>query len=160
MQRRQMVKKTAAFLIVFALFGLCLSGISQEKAQGKAPVFYIEVDGIINPATAKFITDSIDQATEKGGQCLIVELDTPGGLMESMRLIVKKILGSNIPVIVYVAPRGARAASAGVFITMAAHIAVMSPGTHIGAAHPVTIGGEGKESKTMTDKVVNDTVSY
>jgi len=155
-----MVKKTAAFLIVFALFGLCLSGISQEKAQGKAPVFYIEVDGIINPATAKFITDSIDQATEKGGQCLVVELDTPGGLMESMRLIVKKILGSSIPVIVYVAPRGARAASAGVFITMAAHIAVMSPGTHIGAAHPVTIGGEGKESKTMTDKILNDTVSY
>ena len=79
--------------------------------------------------------------------------------MESMRLIVKKILTSNIPIIVYVAPSGARAASAGVFITMAAHIAVMAPSTHIGAAHPVSLG-EGKESKTMEEKIVNDTVSY
>jgi len=79
--------------------------------------------------------------------------------MESMRIIVKKILTANIPVIVYVAPRGARAASAGVFITMSAHIAVMAPSTHIGAAHPVSLG-EGKENKTMTEKILNDTVSY
>jgi membrane-bound serine protease (ClpP class) len=76
-----------------------------------------------------------------------------------MRIIVKKILASNIPIIVYVAPGGARAASAGVFITLAAHIAVMAPGTHIGAAHPVTLGAEGKESKTMMEKVVNDAVA-
>jgi membrane-bound serine protease (ClpP class) len=75
-------------------------------------------------------------------------------------MIVKKELSSTIPIIVYVAPSGARAASAGVFVTMAAHIAVMAPGTHIGAAHPVTLGAEGKESKTMTEKIVNDTVSY
>jgi membrane-bound serine protease (ClpP class) len=117
------------------------------------------VDGIINPVSSKFIIESIDQATEKGAQCLIIQLDTPGGLMESMRLIVKKILTANIPVIVYVSPSGARAASAGVFITMAAHIAVMAPSTHIGAAHPVSLG-EGKESKTMGEKIVNDTVSY
>jgi len=128
-------------------------------AQEKAPVSFIEVDGIINPATANFITDSIDQATQNGAQCLIIQLDTPGGLMESMRIIVKKILASNIPIIVYVAPGGARAASAGVFITLSAHIAVMAPGTHIGAAHPVTLGGEGKESKTMMEKVVNDAVA-
>ena len=128
-------------------------------AQEKAPVSFIEVDGIINPATAKFITDSIDQATQQGAQCLIIQLDTPGGLMESMRIIVKKILASNIPIIVYVAPSGARAASAGVFITLSAHIAVMAPSTHIGAAHPVTLGAEGKESKTMTEKVVNDAVA-
>ncbi|MDP3017437.1 MAG: nodulation protein NfeD, partial [Deltaproteobacteria bacterium] len=96
---------------------------------------------------------------EKGAQCLIIQLDTPGGLMESMRLIIKKIMTSAIPVIVYVSPSGGRAASAGVFITMAAHIAVMAPGTHIGAAHPVSLG-EGKESKTMSEKIVNDTVSY
>jgi membrane-bound serine protease (ClpP class) len=133
----------------------------QGKTQDKPPVYTIEVDGIINPPTGKFITDSIDEATQQGAQCLIIQLDTPGGLMESMRLIVKKILASNIPIIVYVAPKGARAASAGVFITMAAHIAVMAPGTHIGAAHPVTLGGgEGKENKTMTEKIVNDTVSY
>ncbi len=142
---------TILFSLVFGVLG---------QSQDKAPVFTIEVDGIINPATAKFITDSIDEAAQKGGQCLIIQLDTPGGLMESMRLIVKKILASNIPIIVYVAPKGARAASAGVFITMAAHIAVMAPGTHIGAAHPVTLGAEGKENKTMTEKILNDTVSY
>ncbi|MBM4324036.1 MAG: nodulation protein NfeD, partial [Deltaproteobacteria bacterium] len=128
-------------------------------SQEKAPIYAIEVDGIINPATAKFIIQSIDQATENGAQCLIIQLDTPGGLMESMRIIVKKILNSSIPVVVYVSPGGARAASAGVFITMAAHIAVMAPSTHIGAAHPVSLG-EGKESKTMSEKIVNDTVSY
>jgi membrane-bound serine protease (ClpP class) len=145
------------FLFVLPLFSFGILGHSQEKS----PVFFIEVDGIINPATAKFITESIDEATQQGGQCLIIQLDTPGGLMESMRTIVKKELSSNIPIIVYVAPSGARAASAGVFITMAANIAVMAPGTHIGAAHPVTLGGgEEKESKTMTEKIVNDTVSY
>ncbi|MDI6761769.1 MAG: nodulation protein NfeD [Thermodesulfobacteriota bacterium] len=145
------------FLFVFLLFGLFigLPAYSQEKA----PVYVIEVDGIINPATSKFIVESIDQATEKGAQCLIIQLDTPGGLMDSMRLIVKKILTSSIPIIVYVSPSGGRAASAGVFITMSAHIAVMAPGTHIGAAHPVSLG-EGKESKTMSEKIVNDTVSY
>ena len=137
---------------------LLISGTTGQ-CQDKGPVFYIEVDGIINPATAKFITDSIDQASEEGGQCLIIELDTPGGLMDSMRNIVKKILASKIPIIVYVAPQGARAASAGVFITLASHVAVMAPGTNIGAAHPVTLGAESKESKTMTEKIVNDTVS-
>jgi membrane-bound serine protease (ClpP class) len=147
-------------LIIFSvmLTALLISGTTGQ-CQDKGPIFYIEVDGIINPATAKFITDSIDQASKEGGQCLIIELDTPGGLMDSMRNIVKKILASNIPIIVYVAPRGARAASAGVFITLASHVAVMAPGTNIGAAHPVTLGAEGKESKTMTEKIVNDTVS-
>jgi membrane-bound serine protease (ClpP class) len=140
-------------LIFFLLLGIV--GHTQEKA----PIYFIEVDGIINPATAKFMTESIDQATQQGAQCLIIQLDTPGGLMESMRVIVKKILTSTIPVIVYVGPRGARAASAGVFITMSAHIAVMAPSTHIGAAHPVSLG-EGKESKTMGEKIINDTVSY
>jgi membrane-bound serine protease (ClpP class) len=151
--------KKYKFLIFFFFLIFSSIFIIQGKTQDKAPIFTIEVDGIINPPTAKFIIDSIDEATKEGGQCLIIQLDTPGGLMESMRLIVKKILTSNIPVIVYVSPKGARAASAGVFITMAAHIAAMAPGTHIGAAHPVTLGAEGKESKTMTDKIVNDTVS-
>jgi membrane-bound serine protease (ClpP class) len=144
-------------MICFLLFlTLAVPGHSEEKA----PVFIAEVEGIINPATAKFIIESIDQAVKEGGQCLIIELDTPGGLMDSMRNIVKKILASPIPIIVYVGPSGARAASAGVFITMSAHIAVMAPGTHIGAAHPVTLGAEGKESKTMSEKILNDTVSY
>jgi membrane-bound serine protease (ClpP class) len=149
-------------LFILSLFSFGILGHSQERS----PVFFIEVDSIINPATAKFITDSIDEATQQGGQCLIIQLDTPGGLMESMRIIVKKELSSTIPIIVYVAPSGARSASAGVFITMAANIAVMAPGTHIGAAHPVLggapapLGGEEKVDKTMMEKIVNDTVSY
>ncbi|HMK51427.1 MAG TPA: nodulation protein NfeD [Thermodesulfobacteriota bacterium] len=154
-----MLKKYKALLILLILFSFASAG--EIPSQEKSPVYTIEVDGIINPATAKFIVDSIDQAAQEGAQCLIIQLDTPGGLMESMRIIVKKMLASTIPIIVYVAPSGARAASAGVFITMAANIAVMAPGTHIGAAHPVMMGGgEGKESKTMTEKIVNDTVSY
>ena len=143
-------------ILCFIFFASTIPAHAQEKA----PVFVAEVEGIINPATAKFIIESIDQAVQEGGQCLIIELDTPGGLMDSMRSIVKKILSSPIPIIVYVGPSGARAASAGVFITISAHIAVMAPGTHIGAAHPVTLGAEGKESKTMSEKIVNDTVSY
>ena len=151
--------KKYKLLIFISIFSLLLPfGIRGQTEKG--PVYTIEVDGIINPATAKFIIDSIDEATQQGAQCLIIQLDTPGGLMESMRIIVKKELASTIPIIVYVAPGGARAASAGVFVTMAANIAVMAPGTPIGAAHPVTLGGgEGKESKTMTEKIVNDTVA-
>jgi membrane-bound serine protease (ClpP class) len=148
--------KVLLLLSIFFLFVF----VPAIRGQEKAPVFTIEVDAIINPATAKFILDSIDEATQQGAQCLIIKLDTPGGLLESTRMIVKKELASTIPIIVYVAPGGARAASAGVFVTMAGHIAVMAPGTHIGAAHPVTMGGEGKESKTMTEKIVNDTVAF
>jgi len=154
-----MLKKYKLLIFLSICFLLLPFGIRGQTE--KEPVYTIEVDGIINPATAKFIIDSIDEATQQGAQCLIIQLDTPGGLMESMRIIVKKELASTIPIIVYVAPGGARAASAGVFVTMAANIAVMAPGTHIGAAHPVTLGGgEGKESKTMTDKIVNDTVAF
>lgn len=154
-----MKNHVVSVLIASIWVSFFISWVGMAQGQEKPPIFIIEVDGIINPATAKFITESIDQATENGAQCLIIQLDTPGGLMESMRSIVKKMLTASIPVIVYVSPSGARAASAGVFITMAAHIAVMAPGTHIGAAHPVSLG-EGKESKTMSEKIVNDTVSY
>jgi membrane-bound serine protease (ClpP class) len=153
------LKRFNALIYLFVFFLLFIASGIPGDAEEKAPIYSIEVDAIINPATAKFIVDSIDQATQQGAQCLIIQLDTPGGLMESMRMIVNKILASKIPIIVYVAPGGARAASAGVFITIAAHIAVMAPGTHIGAAHPVTLGAEGKESKTMTEKVVNDAVA-
>ena len=151
--------KRNKLLLILSIFSV-LAFVAEVPSQERAPIFTIEVDAIINPATAKFILDSIDNATQQGAQCLIIKLDTPGGLLESTRMIVKKELASTIPIIVYVAPSGARAASAGVFVTMAANIAVMAPGTHIGAAHPVTMGGEGKESKTMTEKIVNDTVAF
>jgi len=117
------------------------------------------VDSIINPVVAEFIEESINKSVKDGAQCLIIQLDTPGGLDLSMRKIVKAILNSEIPIIVYVSPSGARAASAGVMITLAGNIAVMAPGTNIGAAHPVTMGGK-KPDKEMEQKIVNDAVAY
>jgi membrane-bound serine protease (ClpP class) len=128
-------------------------------SSGSNTVNLIEVDGIINPVSAEYIVDSIRTTEQESAQCLIIKLDTPGGLDTSMRQIIKKILNTSVPVIVYVAPDGARAASAGVLITMAAHVAAMAPGTNIGAAHPVSMGGE-KMSREMSEKVENDAVAY
>lgn len=116
-------------------------------------------EGVINPVAAEYLHDALTSAQETSAHALIIKLDTPGGLDTSMRLIVKDITSAAIPVIVFVAPSGGRAASAGVFITMAAHIAAMTPGTNIGAAHPVAMGG-GEMDKTMKEKVENDAVAY
>ncbi|GBD97856.1 MAG TPA: nodulation protein NfeD [Nitrospirae bacterium] len=124
----------------------------------EADITVITVEGIVNPVMSEFISKRIDQAVMEKAEALVIELDTPGGLDTSMRLIVKKIIASQVPVVVYVSPSGARAASAGVFITLAAHIAAMAPGTNIGAAHPVGMGG--KMDKTMAEKVVNDAAAY
>lgn len=123
-----------------------------------ADVIVITVDGVVNPVMSEFITRSIDHAEENQDELLVIELDTPGGLDTSMRSIVKKIIASTVPVVVYVAPSGARAASAGVFITLAAHVSAMAPGTNIGAAHPVGVGS--KMDKTMAEKAVNDAAAY
>lgn len=121
----------------------------------------IKIDGIINPIVADFISKAVTSSSDDGAKALVIELDTPGGLDLSMRSIVKDILNAEIPVIVYVHPSGARAASAGVMITMAAHVAAMTPGTNIGAAHPVNLGAGGQEmDETMKEKVVNDMVAY
>lgn len=118
----------------------------------------ITVDGVINPVASEFITKSIRNAAKRNVEALVIELDTPGGLDTSMRSIVKEIVGSDVSVVVFVSPSGARAASAGVFITLAAHVAAMAPGTNIGAAHPVGIGE--KMDKTMAEKVTNDAAAY
>jgi membrane-bound serine protease (ClpP class) len=130
-----------------------------------ARVCLSKVDGAIGPATASYIARSVDEAQSKGVQCLIIELNTPGGLLDSTRVIVQKLLGSTVPVVVYVAPTGATAASAGCFITLAANVAAMAPATTIGAAHPVTLGGlpsgdQSKPDQTMTQKLENFAVSY
>ncbi len=119
----------------------------------------IELEGIINPGTAQFVTRGLKQAESSEHSLVIIRMDTPGGLDTSMRSIVKAILNASLPVVVYVAPRGARAASAGVMITIAAHVAAMAPQTNIGAAHPVSAGGK-EINKTMSEKVVNDMVAY
>lgn len=118
----------------------------------------ITVSDAIGPAVAEFVQTGIREAEQQDSRCLIVRLDTPGGLVGSMRDIVMAILASRIPIVVYVTPSGARAASAGVMITMAADVAVMTPGTNIGAAHPV--GGGVDSSETMSKKVVNDMVAH
>jgi membrane-bound serine protease (ClpP class) len=125
--------------------------------QGEALI--IDLEGPINPATANFLTRGIEDAEKSDAIVAIVRLDTPGGLASSMRTMVKAIMNSRVPVVVYVAPRGAGAASAGVMVTEAAHVAAMAPGTNIGAAHPVSAGGKDIE-KTMSEKVVNDMASY
>ncbi len=121
-------------------------------------VILLKIDGAINPASAAFIERGIESAADKNAECLIIEMNTPGGLLESTRNIVSAILDSKIPIVVYVAPSGAHAGSAGVFVTMAAHIAAMAPGTNIGAAHPVDM--QGKMDSVMAEKVTNDAAAF
>ncbi len=135
------------------------------SAADGAVIHRIRVDGIINPVSSEFIIKSVNRAENRNAAVLLIELDTPGGLLEATRDIVQRFLAAKVPIIVYVSPSGARAGSAGVFITLAAHIAVMAPGTNIGAAHPVTIGGGGMpgggepdstSKSVMNDKMTND----
>lgn len=137
------------------LFQLCTSAGS--LAAGEAMI--IDLEGPINPATAAFVTRGLEKAEDKDAAVCIIRVDTPGGLASSMRTIVKAILNASVPVVVYVGPSGAGAASAGVMVTVAGHIAAMAPGTNIGAAHPVGAGGQDIQ-KTMSEKVVNDMAAY
>ncbi|MDO9541403.1 MAG: nodulation protein NfeD [Kiritimatiellia bacterium] len=123
-------------------------------------VLVARVNGAISPVSAKFITEAIEQAETEKAVCLIIELDTPGGLDDSMRVIIKRMLVSKVPVVVYVAPSGSRAASAGAFITIAAHVAAMAPGTAIGAAHPVSLMQSGPMDTNMNAKVTHDAAAY
>lgn len=123
-------------------------------------IHLIKVDGVINPVSAEYIIQAIENAENENAELLVVEMDTPGGLMESMHQIVKRILASEVPVAVFVSPPGSRAGSAGVFITMAAHIAAMAPGTNIGSAHPVNLGGGQDTSQVMQDKIINDAIAH
>jgi len=121
-------------------------------------VISMKIDGSINPASADFIHDGIQKANREKAECIIIHLNTPGGLLKSTRGIVSDILESPVPVVVYVSPGGAQAGSAGVFITLAAHIAAMAPGTNIGAAHPVTL--QNQMDSTMNEKVTNDAAAF
>jgi membrane-bound serine protease (ClpP class) len=121
-------------------------------------VISIKIDGSINPVTAEYIHQGIEKATSENATCLLIHLNTPGGLLKSTRVIVGDILESRIPVIVYVSPAGAHAGSAGVFITLAADVAAMAPGTNIGAAHPVTM--QGASDSIMNNKSTNDAAAF
>jgi membrane-bound serine protease (ClpP class) len=148
--------KTKLFLLTLML---CLFAFAHPVYAAENSVYIVKVADAISPGIAEFISQGITTAEENDAACVIIQLDTPGGLAESMRIIVQRILNSKVPVAVYVAPSGARAASAGVMITMAADIAAMAPGTNIGAAHPV--GGGGKDIEgAMSEKVINDMVAH
>ena len=139
-----------------------------EKSYSVSKVLAAAYSGVITPAAAEFMGGAIDRANEEKYDLLVLELDTPGGLDGSMRDTIKRMLASKVPVAVFVYPQGARAASAGVFITMAAHLAAMAPGTNIGAAHPVMLGSmpsisggkDGGKKDPMEDKVLNDASAY
>ena len=160
------------FLLSAFLFGFIYVSAPPTQSSDRVVVAIRIAAEAITPVSAGFIERALAEATESRAVCLVIELDTPGGLMESTRDIVKNILASSVPVVVYVAPSGARAASAGVFITLSAHVAAMAPATHIGAAHPVQIGqAPGRPSEqepgeptsgrdVMEDKIVNDASAW
>src|SRR5215467_2108994 len=145
---------------------VCLAGMATPNAFGTTEkVSLIRIDGAIGPATASYVSRSIDEARAQDVQCLVIQLNTPGGLLDSTQTIVQKFLGSPLPIVVYVAPTGSTATSAGCFITVAASVAAMAPATTIGAAHPVTLGGapsggDQKLDDTMKQKLENFSVSY
>ncbi len=152
--------KTVRLLILSVIAILSAAAINVQAASSSICV--LQVEGTINPVLVDYVERGIEQAEEDNAVACIIQLDTPGGLDTAMRDIIKEIVNADVPVVVYVSPAGARAASAGAFITMAAHVAVMAPNTSIGSASPVSIGAEGEQemSETMEKKVVNDAAAY
>ncbi len=149
-------KILSLILLITSAFSVYQNVIGDNSLKSK--IIVITIDGSINPASAEYINSGIKKAKEQNAECLIIKLNTPGGLLKSTRVIVSNILNSDVPIVVYVAPSGSQAASAGVFVTLAAHIAIMSPGTNIGAAHPVTLQGE--RDSIMNEKATNDAAAF
>ena len=159
-----MAKRSKSMLLKFCLFsffGFSIPLLLLPTPADSAPteILIIDLEGPINPGTANYVVRGLENAVNMGASLAVIRLDTPGGLASSMRTMVKAILNSPVPVVVYVGPRGAGAASAGVMVTVAGHVAAMAEGTNIGAAHPVN--ADGKDiGGTMNEKVVNDMASY
>ncbi len=145
--------------ITFVFF--CILGLPAElqAKNASSQIYLIEFNGSVNPGSEEFYNRALAQAQSDSAMALLVELDTPGGLVTSLRGMVKATMASPVPVIVYVAPSGAQAASAGALLTLSAHVAAMAPGTNIGAAHPVGIGGGGSDS-IMSQKSENDIAAF
>jgi membrane-bound serine protease (ClpP class) len=154
------VRLAAALLsLAVMVFGISVIASAQDPPRSAREVDVLTLEGAIQPIAAEVVQEAIERAVKAKREALVIRLDTPGGLDTSMRDIIKSILIAEVPVVVYVAPAGSRAASAGTFIAMAAHVAAMAPGTSIGAATPVQVGGQ-DVSKDMASKVKNDAVSY
>lgn len=148
-------------LVVGTILGVS-SGVSQLSAQGSpaSPLVYqLEIDGAINPALLDYIIKGIELADSKHASTVIIRMDTPGGMVTTTKTIIKEMINARLPVVVYVAPSGSSASSAGALITVCADVAAMAPGTNIGAAHPV--GGGGQEiDPSMSEKIINDLTAY
>ena len=148
-------------VIVGTILGVS-SGVSQLSAQGSpaSPLVYqLEIDGTINPALLDYIIKGIELADSKHASAVIIRMDTPGGMVTTTKTIIKEMINARLPVVVYVAPSGSSASSAGALITVCADVAAMAPGTNIGAAHPV--GGGGQEiDPSMSEKIINDLTAY
>ena len=137
-----MMRLALSAIVCWAAMGAGGSSVALAAEADRPLVLTVDLeDEVINPGTARYLKRSIQEAEEQGAECLVVRLDTPGGLLQSTKEMVQEILVSRVCVVVYVSPSGGRAASAGLFVTLAAHVAAMAPGTRIGAAHPVRIGG-------------------
>lgn len=158
------MKHLAVIVLVFLLgFTQDTTDTSGVETSVQNEVFLISVEGAISPTTTNYIRRGIETSLEENAECLIIQLDTPGGLLQSTQDIVKALLDSNLPIVVYVSPEGASAASAGTFITIAAHIAAMAPATNIGAASPVQSGpggGAASQDTVMQKKIFNFSESY
>jgi membrane-bound serine protease (ClpP class) len=156
-----MMKTVRRIVLGLVLVLLAVSLAAGLQAQS-SHVDVLTIKGTINPVLVDYIKRGIEHAEDTNARALIIRLDTPGGLDSAMRDIVQYIVNSRVPVVVYVSPSGARAASAGVFITISAHVAAMAPNTAIGAAHPVSLdeNGEAQMSSTMEEKVLNDAAAY
>lgn len=139
------------FFLITLVFFVCVMASAQKMVS-------LQVNGSINPATAAHIKSGIEQATASNAEFLLIHLNTPGGLLKSTRVIVEDMMAAKVPIVVFVNPAGAHAGSAGVFITLAAHIAVMAPGTNIGAAHPVSLNGS--MDSIMNHKATNDAAAF
>ncbi len=148
-----------ALPLLLCMLSGCNSKDAAAEENGAPHVVVAAIDGAIGPVTVSYVHRVLEAATPQNPECVIFTLDTPGGLDASMRSIIKDILASRIPVVIFVYPSGARAASAGAIISLAAHIVAMAPATNIGAAHPVAIG-QGKMDEEMSAKVTNDAAAF
>lgn len=155
-----MTTRTFSLPFILVFFLTIMFSLPPHAAAADARVVeVIEVEGVISPVTAEYLEKGLKRAADRNAEAVVIQLDTPGGLDTSMRQMVKNIIASPVPVITFVSPSGARAASAGAFITIASPVAAMAPGTNIGAAHPVNMGGKAMD-KVMSEKVENDSAAY
>ncbi len=160
MNLRRIIVFILVFILGLALFlNLFRAEVLAQDVEKKPIVYLLSVDGTINPALSDYIIKGIEEAEQNKAACVIIRMDTPGGVVTTTKTIIKEMINAKLPVVVYVAPSGSSASSAGALITVAADVAAMAPGTNIGAAHPVAGGGQ-EIGESMSEKIINDLTAY